>query len=71
MNKGVKMDGHNKALAELLNALGLGNNRVVSFTLRASGRDPLLSLTAEIYVGKEDVTEVTEVLKKYELVERG
>jgi hypothetical protein len=62
-------DGHCKALGELLNALGLGNNSVLSFTLKAHGND-LLMLNAEIYVNESNVRETTEVLKKYKLVER-
>jgi len=64
------VDGHTKALLELLEIFGLQHKSVTSLTLNATAND-LLVLKAEFYVYEKELEGLTEILRKYELVERG
>lgn len=63
-------DGHTKALIELLELFGLQHKSVTSLTLNATAHE-LLVLNAEFYVYEKELEDLVEILRKYELVERG
>ena len=60
--------GHSKAVAELARMLGLDPNRTRKVDLYMHF-DDLVIVKAEMYVGKDQLDDFVEVIKKYELVE--
>ncbi|MCF8012491.1 MAG: hypothetical protein K9L56_14560 [Clostridiales bacterium] len=60
---------HTQALLEMCRAFGLPENKVKSFTLKAEAND-FLTVSAEMYLEEDNMSDLIEIIRKYELVEK-
>ena len=63
------LDIHSEIVQKLLDNLGIDKSKVMSIDLHMSQTDPV-SLTVQYFVSTKDMTDFTNGIKKYTLIEK-